>query len=180
MRVASTMRKMKKRTSSGDNGYEEFLSALGSVILGLDKCSATLNRPAYWGLNERRKDTVRTYRTDYKLERVQKSYFNVSAQLRLTIRDSKTDVTVLETECVFYGHIHGKEPINEANAKRFTDSHLRIVMTPYFRQFVSDITARMSIPPIILPFTLASATKIKRREKPPTALADVARPALQS
>ena len=153
----------KERTRSTDSGYESFLKGLGSVSLGLESCSARLERSGYWDLQTRRKDSVRILRDEYKLARIHKEYFNVSAEFTLDVRDAKTSGGVLNVSCVFRGHIHGKAPIDAEHARRFTDSDLRIVVVPYFRHFVSDITARMTIPPLFVPFALESLSERQKK-----------------
>ena len=155
----------KERTRSTDRGYESFLKGLGSVSLGLETCSARLERTAYWNLRKRRKESVRVLRAEYKLEHVDKEYFDVSAEFTLNVRDSKTSGDVLNISCIFSGHIHGTAPIDAELARRFTDSDLRIVVLPYFRHFISDITARMTIPPLFVPFALESSEEREKKKQ---------------
>jgi preprotein translocase subunit SecB len=62
----------------------------------------------------------------------------------------------IAVECTYVAHFHcdGCEVTREF-AERFTQSELRLVVWPYFRQFVNDATARMAIQPIVIPFSAA-------------------------
>ena len=139
-----------------NNGYEVFLRNLGSVTLGLVNCAGSIDREFYWDLRnkKRRQDEARILSANYKLDRVGANFFDVSADFRVTVQDRKIEKVALSIECKFEAHIHGEEPISREHADRFTQSELRVVLWPYFRQFVSDTTVRMSVPPLFVPIAL--------------------------
>ena len=138
-----------------DNSYEEFLTSVEPLGLNLKSCSASLDRKSFWDLHEKKnKDAERQLFARYSIEKVEDDYFDVVTAFKMIIEDAKTKKNALRIECEFGGHFHGKAPIKESFAKRFTESELRIVVWPYFRQFVSDTTARMGIPPIVIPISI--------------------------
>ena len=94
---------------------------------------------------------VRKVTAVYKLERVESESFDASATFNLTIQDKEAQLTGLVIECVFEAHFYGKKPIEKDLAERFTTSELRVIMWPYFRQFVSDMTSRMAMGTVTLP-----------------------------
>ena len=145
-----------------DSSYLSFLQGLGSVIIGLKRCSADLDRTRYYELmDKRKKDRKRVIDGDYRLDKVTETYFDVSATVSVAVRDRKDDSNALSIECTYEGHFHGEPPVQRGLAERFVKSQLRVVLWPYVRQFVSDTTARMSINPVFLPFYLGTG-----QEKP--------------
>jgi hypothetical protein len=94
----------------------------------------------------------------YRLARNGGNYFDVEAAFSVVLQPAAdTDGPVrqaLRIECVFYGHFHAAKPLNVEHAKKFAESDAWLVFWPYFRQFVSDTTARMAIPPLAIPLAL--------------------------
>lgn len=140
------------RTEPRDHSYEEFVRELGAVAVALRSCSANLDRGLYFELREKRKKNIRrSLKPEFKLERVAKDYFDVLASIEVAIHDASSDHEALRVECAFEGHIHATPPLRKEYAERFATSDLRVVMWPYMRQMVSDMTMRMAILPIFLP-----------------------------
>ncbi len=101
---------------------------------------------------------ARRISTEYNVMEVTKDSFNASAKLSLTVEDKANPASpAVLVECTYIAHFHcdGCE-ITKALAERFTKSELRIVVWPYFRQFVNDATSRMAIQPIVIPFSAIS------------------------
>jgi len=88
---------------------------------------------------------------EYKVASVGSNYFDADACFQLSVSGEEKGKPALQVECIFTAHIHAKEPVSKELAKRFTDAELWIVMLPYVRQFVTNITAQMVIPPIVIP-----------------------------
>jgi hypothetical protein len=86
----------------------------------------------------------------------------------VVLTDTKNDKEALRVKATFEGHFHGASPIQREHAERFVSSELRVVVWPYFRQFISDTTARMSVRPIFIPVYLGQ-TPLRRglEEKSP-------------
>jgi len=78
-------------------------------------------------------------------------FFDAEGRFELTVSSKEGDKPALAVECIFTAHIHAAEPVSKEFAKRFAESELWIVMLPYGRYFITDITTRMSIPPIMIP-----------------------------
>ena len=134
--------------------YDEFLEHLEPTILGLDSSTFALNRDVYWS---RPKNARRVLSSKYSLAHVDKDYFDVQASLGVVLQWSEGDgplVQALRIDCVFTGHFHAAAPLAQENAQKFTDRDSWLVFWPFFRQFVSDTTARMAIPPIVVPMAL--------------------------
>jgi hypothetical protein len=138
--------------------YYEFLQKVWPTEIALRTCAAKFDRPRYWARVRGKKpsDELRRLDTRYQLEDVGANYFDASGVLRLTIQDKKNRRTLVEIACAFEAHLHlrGNQPIRREHARRFAESELRVVLWPYFREFVTDISSKMSIPPLLIPVSL--------------------------
>ncbi len=90
----------------------------------------------------------------YKAEEVEGNHFDVVAEFALKITNKADETTLLEIHCKYSAHFHTKTDCTSAAAEQFATSEGKIIVWPYFRNFVSDITARMHIPPITVPLAL--------------------------
>ncbi len=134
--------------------YVDFLSRLDPAMLGLESSSATLDRAAFWTSVD---DAERAVSSKYILSKVGEDYFDVQASFSLSIQKAEQDgpvKRVLAIDCTFWGHFHVDAPIPAELAKRFAETESWLLFWPFFRQFVADSVARMSIPPVIIPLAL--------------------------
>jgi preprotein translocase subunit SecB len=147
----------KTSLSNRNQRYASFLKGIKLLGFGLQESRTNLNRDVYAELYEKNRFT-RRISTEYFTKEVEKEFFNVSAKLRLTVEDKKNSTPpAIIVECTFEAHLHCDGcQITRDLAERFTESELRLVVWPYFRQFVNDATARMSIQPILIPFSAVS------------------------
>jgi preprotein translocase subunit SecB len=150
------MRKGKLHSiSMNDTSYDEFINKLSLVELRLISSSSKLDSKSLERMiTSKASNVTRMISVNYKLKSVGENYFESTAQLGLAFRSQKTKLTPVKVECTFSAHFHVKTPFTKKLAQRFTDSELRLVVWPYFRQFVQDTTARMSIPPVLIPFSV--------------------------
>jgi hypothetical protein len=134
--------------------YSAFLRGIALVGLGLQDCRAKIDRGAYFKVLDKG-SSERRITTNYKLLDSHKDYFTVTASFALTIGHTQSKPSqVLSIECTYEAHFHCDDcDAHRDFAQRFADSELRLVMWPYFRQFANDITGRMTIPPILIPFS---------------------------
>jgi preprotein translocase subunit SecB len=145
--------KKRTRTTRKNGGYEAFIRGLSLIAMGLDDCSVHLDRYPYYDLLEK-KGQVRRISAEYKLERAQKDYFDARAVFRLEITDKEASRSPLSIQCSFRAHFHARQTqADRSFAERFVATEFRVVIWPYFRQFISDTTARMTISPIVIPFS---------------------------
>ena len=134
--------------------YAEFLKGLDPVLMGLDSSTCSLDRALYWSMSE---GARRVLFSRYQLSDFTDDYFDVQASFRLSIQWSEEDGRVVQpllVECVLYGHFHAVGPINREHAIKFAETESWLIFWPYFRQFVSDTTARMGIPPMSVPLAV--------------------------
>lgn len=142
---------------SRNQQYALFLKGIQLCGFGMQDSRTTQDRGAYVALLSKDRLT-RRISTEYNIMEVTKDFFNASAKLSLTMEDKANPASpAVLVECTYIAHFHcdGCE-IAKDLAERFTKSELRIVVWPYFRQFVNDATSRMAIQPIVIPFSAIS------------------------
>lgn len=157
---------MNMLTKQGDktqmSAYSEFLQSVRPIYLGLDQSSTTLNRVDYW--KKRDKPLQRVLSAEYSLSKIKPDYFDISVSYEFAIRasgntgDRSKLGAILQIKCRFEGHFHAHAPVDAGHAEQFAEKDSWLIFWPYFRQFVSDATARMSIPPELLPLGLGPGT----------------------
>jgi preprotein translocase subunit SecB len=79
-------------------------------------------------------------------------YFDVRAKLEVTVTGRKTKAHLVEIVASFDVHFHSEE-LPKQLVERFCNSEARLIVWPYFREYVSDVSSRMYIPPVILPLS---------------------------
>ncbi len=149
---------------SDEQAYESFLKTVSPYIVGMVNGSFDLDRRSYWA-KRKAGNFEKVLRSSYALDHVDEGYFDVSASFEFSMRsiektegseDTSVVLSPLRVSCVFHGHFHFDGDGNVEFIRRFIDEDSWVMFWPYFRQFVSDVTARMSIPPELLPLALSS------------------------
>jgi preprotein translocase subunit SecB len=131
-----------------DVAYTDFLKSLDVIFLSLAECEARIDRRRFFNTDERLAMDAHAEWT-----RAGKDSFDVRATIVInTIPANKKDGSLM-VKAVYLVHLHSKPPINEQHIRRFVQADLRILIWPYFREFIASTTARMHIPPITLPIT---------------------------
>jgi len=155
MGIRVERKKNLRPTKRDTKDYTEFLRDIQLIALGLASCSAKLDRDLYFDVVSQKSNT-RTISSSYELKDVQKEFFDVAARFSLQVQDKMKTSTPLLVECAFMAHFHCKaREVPRDFAARFSQSELRIVLWPYFREFVSDVTSKMAIPPLLIPLSAA-------------------------
>lgn len=154
----STRESANSLRTGGEAKYDEFLRRVELISVGLRRCSASLDRPRLIALYAENKAPRRTLADTYKVTDIGENYFEAAGSFVVHLRESNASTPVLTVECEFEAHLHGPEPISEASVKRFVESEFRLILVPYARQFVSSVTATMSIPPLVMPLRTKSLT----------------------
>jgi hypothetical protein len=157
-----------------ESDYKRFLSHVNLYALGLDSVSADIKREAYTIAHaEASSEIFRLIESNFNLIEFTREHFDVQAKFNLRVRlkyASSTNLpapspVVAEVKkdgedllCIqtsFTAHFHCKKSVaGKSHAERFANSEARLIFWPYFRQTVSDLTARMSIRPITVPLSL--------------------------
>lgn len=123
--------------------------------LGLKDSSAKIERDALLDAVMKEKKPVRKFTQTYRVSELGPKYFESEGRFSLTLLDpnSKEERSLLAIDCTFVVHMHFKPPAKSEFPERFSQSELRLVMIPYVRSFIADMTARMAIPPVTIPLT---------------------------
>ena len=143
-------RKRQKRTHiTAEAGYTQFLKSIEPIIISLADSRFQVNREEYF--KEGQKSLAVAWRC--APSNVRRDCFDARAKLivKLGSADGKSKASV-EVHATFEMHFHATAPVNPAFVDRFADSDVRIVIWPYFREYVANVSGRMHIPPIVLPF----------------------------
>lgn len=147
----------KSSPTSRDQNYASFLKGIRLLGFGMLESHTRQDRAAYVELQDKNRLT-RRISTEYHTMEIEKDFFNASAKFRLSMEDKRGSASpAVVVECTYVAHLHcvGCQITREL-AERFTESELRLVVWPYFRQFVNDATSRMAIRPVVIPFSAAS------------------------
>jgi hypothetical protein len=147
MSVKKSLPTKRKQTTVPD--YETFLRSLTLAGFGLETCSAELDRGAYFDLDS--KNRKKEIAGDYGLMDSEDDFFNLFAKFELAIGDKKTASSALRVRCEFVAHFHLDIKLKKEFVERFAQSEFRLLVWPYFRQFIADLSGRMSLPPVTIP-----------------------------
>lgn len=134
--------------------YKRFRQGVTLYALGLDSLETKLNRESYTAAHaDNASDVVREIKVTMSLKEASDNHFDVSGSFEIMV-NTKAGDSLLRLVVHFSAHFHseGKEAVDN-HAGRFAQTEARLVFWPYFRQTVSDITARMYIAPITVPLT---------------------------
>jgi len=95
---------------------------------------------------------VNTLNANYRVGDIGDDYFDVIGELSVTAGDEgKPALTI---ECTFEAHFHGLKEDERDLAQQFAQVEARLFLWPYFREFTSNMTTKMGLPPLILPLVL--------------------------
>lgn len=166
----------KTTTPNGtDAAYRRFLLQVNLYALGLDSMSAQIERDSYALAHaDSAPDVVRIIESSFELIEFNQEQFGVKATFCLKIKYQKrsagdklppppepeaisvqVDEDLLNIKSSFTAQFHCKKTKSvKDHASRFSQSEAKLIFWPYFRQTVSDVTARMSIRPVIVPVSL--------------------------
>jgi preprotein translocase subunit SecB len=146
--------------------YSEFLAKIEPVNLGLDSAQCSLDRPNYW--KRPKAETRRVLSSKYTVVQLEKDFFDIDAEFSLSVQwpaESGRITEALKIECVFTGHFHtSREEVPADLVERFAETEAWLVFWPFFRQFVSDTTARMAIQPILIPLAVSPGKRTIRMQ----------------
>jgi hypothetical protein len=132
-----------------EKAYEAFVQNLEVFTIGLVSCECKIDRKAFFDIKQR----IQSFSHEYELTKHGADYFDATGRFSVGVTDAKDSPPVLTVQCSFQAHIHGKGPISKQHAERFANSELKLVMVPFARQFVANISNQMAVPPVILPLT---------------------------
>jgi preprotein translocase subunit SecB len=136
-----------EKKSAPTTDYQAFIASLELYTIGLKESSCKIDRDEYWKKDE---EHLNSYKLTSKLSSIEQKHFDVRSTFTLEITDEKSKTALVRVVATFDLHFHAS-PITREFVEQFCDSEIRLIVMPFFREFVADVTARMHIPPVILP-----------------------------
>ena len=137
-----------KKNKAVSLGYEAFIASLKLQIINLKETACDIDREAYW----KHKEKNISYKLTAEAIDTGEGYFDVRAKLEAAMTGGKSKAHLIKIAATYDLHFHAK-PIPKVFLDRFCHSDVRLIVWPYFREYVSDVSARMYIPPMILPLS---------------------------
>jgi preprotein translocase subunit SecB len=128
------------------DSYTEFVRSLDLIIIALTSSSARIKRAEFFEA----KGHDLSIAVKLEPKRLSRDYFDLEAQARLRLTSKRSD-SLINLSATYELHFHAKPPIDAKHVHRFADSDAHFILWPYLREYVSDVSARMYIPPIMLP-----------------------------
>jgi preprotein translocase subunit SecB len=121
--------------------------------MGLSNSRTRLDRADLIRLRRTKGNEIRKIDSKYEVVDAADDHFDVSASFNLELVNKDTKEIPLAIECSIAAHFHGKSPLPKELADRFAQNEFRLVVWPFFRQFVFDTTARMAVYPVTIPLS---------------------------
>jgi len=140
-------KKQKRALITADSDYTQFLKSIDPIIIALVDSRFRVDRDQYFDKGSKKLSVAWSCVPVV----VKSDYFEADANVVLKLGSEGKARPCVEIRATFQMHIHAAKPIVRAFVDRFTDSEVRILIWPYFREYISSVTGRMHIPPIILP-----------------------------
>jgi Preprotein translocase subunit SecB len=136
-----------KKTSRELADYTEFLKSLDLSGIALAESKVTGDRTKYLDVPDH--EISMGWRC--KPFAVGKSRFDVRADLTVAVSKPKSDIHFFDLTASYVLHIHAGVAFPYEHVERFCSSEVRLIIWPYFREYVASVCSRMHIPPVILP-----------------------------
>jgi len=122
------------------------------IGMGVKTCTSRLDRSAYFQIRRMRpKDERRSISLNIYLEKHTDVAFDGVVEYTLAIEDKANKKTPVNIDCAYQAHFHAPKGFRREDAEAFVREYLAIITWPYFREFVSDMSAKMVIGPLTLP-----------------------------
>ena len=141
------MPKNKPQPTIASQEYKNFLQSLDLSWIALVKSQFASDRKEYL------KSSVQNLSLKWGCEplSVKSGYFELSADLDLRVISAKPSKMLLELSATYHLHLHASSPIHKRFIDRFADSEVRLVLWPYYREYISNVCGRLHVPPVFLP-----------------------------
>jgi preprotein translocase subunit SecB len=136
------------RTAIAEDGYTGFLRSVELFGIAVIDSEFQVDRDKYFEEEDKSLSVL------WKCQptEVGDDYFEADARLSVKLRAGKEANPLLKLDATFRLHMHAPKPLNREFIDRFADSEVKIIIWPYFREYVTSVCGRMHIPQITLPF----------------------------
>lgn len=136
--------------------YEKFVRSVRLIGLGLRSCQCSLDRTNYFAVTNEKDAALTRINSEYRVTSSGTGHFDAEGVCSVVIEHKRKKTEVLSVSCSFQAHFHAKFDSDSGFPARFANSELRLILNPYFREFVSNITTRMAVRSILLPLSTDS------------------------
>lgn len=130
----------------------DFIRSIKFAGLGLDRCDARINRIALSAAREAASELKNDVSIKQYVLAHESSYFVVGTDFEL-VQHADPENRLLVIAATFSAKFDLAKSASEEMVRSFTNLEARLIFFPYLRHFVSDITYRMGIDPLVLPMT---------------------------
>jgi hypothetical protein len=138
--------------------YASFLKVVEPTMVGLNSANVVLDREAFWKAmsnDDSRLLVSRELKSRCSLGETHDDAFDAEGSFALRVTERGREEPLLLIECVIAAHLHAPvDSMDREHAKRFAESEAGVLLWPYFREFVTNVTGRMAIPPMTVPLLL--------------------------
>jgi len=130
--------------------YIRFLKSLEVEQVFLSECKASFDRARFVAKSS--KQISLSGRTRFGDPDISASGFSVSAAIEVLIGAEKTAEPIGKVQATFFlkFSMMGEKPDHE-HIIRFAKTNIKIIIWPFFREFVHNLTARFGIPHVTIP-----------------------------
>lgn len=170
-RERSTTRKAKKRIRAAQGEVDglsqrrltRFLKGLKLHEITLDSGAFRIDQGQWWHMLHAEKKRVNRLNVDTEIDSTWETdtgeyWFEAIATCSFGIIDPEDEAEIAVIDCTIRGHFQTSER-NEGAIEAFTKTQFRIIVWPYFRQYVAAISAQAGIGSITIPLTTESIFK---------------------
>lgn len=145
----------KSKTSKSLADYTEFLKSMEPLVIALSETTVKGDRNKY--LQAPSHAITMNWRS--RSVKSAPGRFDVFADLTLNVSKPKSQAHFLELTVTYYLHIHCLKNFPSEYVDRFCNSEVRLIVWPYFREYVTNVCGRMHIPPVFLPLATLGTGK---------------------
>jgi preprotein translocase subunit SecB len=138
-----------EKKAATELSYESFIASIQLYMIGLAEASCSIDRDEYWGTAEEKSIS---YKLTSKASSVEDDSFDARSTLTLTLSGDKSKKQFVKISVSFDLHFHA-DLTKKEYVDQFCKSEIRLIVWPYFREYVSNTIGRMHIPPVILPIS---------------------------
>ena len=126
--------------------YRAILDTVDLKTIALEASSVKFKRDKYGS------PLVISINSDSSFENHEDDLVEVKEHYKLTARLENERAQAINISCTYSIYFSSPEPLKDDFFEVFKQFNLPLNTWPYFREFVQNMTQRMNIPPLTLPF----------------------------
>ena len=146
----SKQKEQKKILVLSPEEYKNLLSKIELIEVSLTSSSTSINLAKMVPESSSLGSPQISINDDIKRSKI-KDHFQINAQWHLAAKFEKDDKNFMDITASFNVLLLCKSSMPNNFWKIYNKSTLPLIVYPYFREFVQNMTARMNIPPLTLP-----------------------------